>query len=294
MFGEQNGSVTPDRVGLQKSEVRLVAREHRQRQRAVLAPGYLAQVRVLFLIPFEPDRCLAAIDSHDADAHADVVFARARVKSPRRLVPRFGGVGDVPAFHLRSVAFLEGDPARIRRPPEAGEAVHLLLRHELGQPVWLRLGAAGRHGGFPTGGEVEHVHVFAAHVGNAAAIGREFWIDNRAWACGEFARGAFDAVEHVELAREAQQDERAVFRDAERRESAHADALAFAPRLFLGRQALGLAPERVIGREQAAGLAAGDVKTRRVPGSVPAPTGRAGRAPRCRRVSAWRWPAAPA
>jgi hypothetical protein len=75
---------------------------------------------------------------------------------------------DAGLVHLRV-----GDPAAVRRPPEAAAAVHLLLGDVLGEAVGHSLLRPRGQPPLQTGVDVDRVKVAAAHEGEPAAIGRQ-------------------------------------------------------------------------------------------------------------------------
>src|SRR5207248_4804254 len=97
-------------------------------------------------------------------------------------------------------------------------------------------------------------------VGDALAVGGELGVDEGAGAGLQLGDPAPAAADDVELARQADEDLRAVAGELESSEPAGADALPLAARLLLGGELLLGALEDRFGGEQLARLAGGDVE----------------------------------
>src|SRR5262249_13396615 len=137
-----------------------------------------AQVRITLTIPRHPLR-LPAFDRNHAQPDHRVLLARPRITERVRLGFGMSGIENVHLLYFRQIALLVGDLLAIGRPPEAGEAVHLLLRDEFSLAMAQGLGGAGGEAVLASRIDVDDVEIAIAHARDLMAIGRKLRIDGK-------------------------------------------------------------------------------------------------------------------
>jgi hypothetical protein len=155
-----------------------------------------------------------------------------------------------------------GDAGLAGVPPIAGEAVHLLLGHELGRAERQGVLALGGQGLLGPAGRPPiqglDVEVLVADIGDVGALGRDLGVDLVAGSLGQARDLAVGDAVQIEVAVQRHQDEAAFLVPAVFDDAAGRDAGPFAAGLLGFRQLLAA---RRQGRrvDQAVGLAALDV-----------------------------------
>lgn len=113
------------------------------------------------------------------------------------ITPGMGRVGDPPALDRRVVHAGDQQAVRLRAPPEAPAARHLLGRHELGEPVRDALAVRLGQGPVPVPLGAHHAQGALGDVGDVPAVGGGARVDHRPGG-GQFARGADLQLGHEE------------------------------------------------------------------------------------------------
>ena len=221
-------------------------------------PFHVGEVRIRLVVPFDPERLarLIGVVMHrdDPQPRLYVGLSRPRIEERLRRFVGMNRIGHLPHLDAVGVGLFISDRLAVRRPPVAGEAIHLLLGDELGQAVRLLLRAAGRQGFFAPD-VIKPVNVVVEDVADVDAIRREFRIDDDAFARQEFVELARLALHPVEPAGQGDEEMLPVRRQLEVGEAADADALPLPPSLLPRAEVLLGALEQLFRREQFARLA---------------------------------------
>ena len=216
---------------------------------ARLTPDHAGEIGEPGRVPIDPTR-RAAGAGDDAKADRGVGGASSRVEEIHWRGFRVERIGDVAHLDGGFIGFLIGERLGIGRPPVPLGAIHFLLRDELGGRVGEGRGGAGGESATGDRREFNDVKFAGRDGGNRGAVTREARVNPvLSRERGDLEIGA---VHDVELARESNEETRAVLGEIEARETLERDAFAFAAGLFLGAEFFLGGSEQLRGREQLA------------------------------------------
>ncbi len=193
------------------------------------------------MVPVDPNG-FAAGARDDAQPHAGVGGAGARIAELHRLRGGVLRVGDEVLFHTGAVGFLVDQELTVGGPPAAIQPVQLLGRCEFGQAVRDYVRAAGGQARVVAGGQVHDVQIIVTHRGHGAAIRRQARRDP---ACPRYRllRG-IRQIDRGELVGLGDQDPVAILAQREIGNASQCHAGPLTARLFLYAEVLGSGGQR--------------------------------------------------
>ena len=215
--------VDPRLGGLAEQQLRLARiRVHFQQVQPVLVAALALHIqRSAILRPVDPRQIdigiAAQIHLHPAGAVGrHHIQLHLRIGRARRRIALLEQPGALRAdrrarhhLHPRLVHPRHRDPRIVRRPPVAGAAVHLLLRHELGRSPRHGAAAAAGQPPFHARSGIDHIQILIAHEAHIAAAGRHLGIHLRRRGLRQAADGAVQRRQ-IQVAVDRHQDRLAV------------------------------------------------------------------------------------